>query len=111
MGDQKDMIDAQLDLEGSSIAHKKQRGCHNQFLTFGLMSGIAMILYFLVMIAYPFVKMRKQVSYVYVGFVMLMLMSMVVEDTLEAQTGRVMFSLMMPLLLLFWPANEKPIEG
>ncbi|MBO7647530.1 MAG: O-antigen ligase family protein [Bacteroidales bacterium] len=110
IGDDKDELDAQLVADNSSIAHKKQRGCHNQILTFGLMCGLPMILYFIFMIAYPFVRMRKQVSFVYVGFVMMMLMSMVIEDTLGSQTGRLMFSVMLPLLLLYWP-DQKAIEG
>ncbi|MBR6334018.1 MAG: O-antigen ligase family protein [Bacteroidales bacterium] len=111
LGDHKDMVDAQLEAQHSSIAHKKQRGSHNQLLTFGLMSGVLMVLYFLFMILYPFVRMRQQISFVYFAFVLLMLMSMVIEDTLESQTGRLLFSVMMPLLLLYWPSMTKPTEG
>ena len=110
LGDDKDEVDAQLEADQSSIAYKKQRGCHNQMLTLGLKCGIPIILYFVFMMVYPFVRMRKQVNYVYVGLVMLLLMSMVIEDTLEAQTGRMMFSLMLPMLLLYWP-EQKAIEG
>jgi hypothetical protein len=110
LGDDKDELDAQLEAQNSSIAHKKQRGCHNQMLTFGLMCGLPIIVYFVFMMVYPFVWMRKQVGYVYVGFVMMMLMSMVIEDTLGSQAGRLMFSVMLPLLLLYWP-EQKVIEG
>ena len=74
------------------------------------MCGLPIVLYFVFMMVYPFVRMRKQVSFVYVGFVMMMLMSMVIEDTLGSQAGRLMFSVMLPLLLLYWP-EQKVIEG
>jgi len=110
LGDDKDAIDAQLEVQKSSIAHKKHRGAHNQILTFGLMAGALLIIYFVFMMLYPFVRMRKQISFVYVAFVLMMLMSMMVEDTLETQTGRMMFSVMLPLILIYWPLNVKPIE-
>ncbi|MCR4964389.1 MAG: O-antigen ligase family protein [Bacteroidales bacterium] len=110
LGDHKDALDAQLEAQDSPIAHKKQRGSHNQMLTFGLMAGGLIILYFVMMMVYPFVRMRNQISFVYVAFVLIILMSMVIEDTLETQTGRMMFSLLMPLILLYWPLNVKSTE-
>ncbi len=111
VGDQKDVVDAQLERQHSSIAEKKQRGSHNQYLTFALMGGVFMVLYFFYMMLYPFVRMRHKIHFVYVAFVLMMLMSMLIEDTLETQTGRMLFSMMMPLLLLYWPEKDNPIKG
>ena len=81
------------------VARKKQ-GCHNQYLTFWLSAGILFLLYFIFVLVYPFVRMRNRITFVYVAFALLMVMSFFMEDTLETQTGCIMFAVMNPLLLM-----------
>lgn len=100
IGQQRAALDRQLELQHSPIADKKKnRGSHNQFLTFWMASGIIPLLYFCFLLVYPFVEMKKRISFVYIALIMLLVLSMLVEDTLNAQTGRMMFTIFVPLLL------------
>ena len=57
------------------------------------------MLYFCFLLIYPFAAMRKRVTFVYFALILLLALSMLVEDTLNAQTGRMMFTVFVPLLL------------
>ena len=100
IGQQRAALDRQLELQHSPIADKKKnRGSHNQFLTFWIAAGIIPVVYFCFLLVYPFVGMRNRITFVYFAFILLLFLSMLVEDTLNAQTGRTMFSIFVPLLL------------
>lgn len=100
IGQQRAALDHQLELQHSPIADKKKnRGSHNQFLTFWLAAGIIPLLYFCFLLVYPFVEMKKRITFVYIAIILLLVLSMLVEDTLNAQTGRMMFTIFVPLLL------------
>ncbi len=98
LGDYKQALDDQLLQQHSPIAHKKV-GCHNQFITYVVMGGLFVLLYFLFVMFYPFVCLRSRVDFLYVSFFLILFLSMFVEDTLNAQTGRMLFAVMMPFLL------------
>lgn len=102
MGDSKQVLDDQLLRQQSPIAHKKV-GCHNQFITYAMMGGVLVLLYFLFVMFYPFVRLRHRVDLLYVLFFIVLFLSMFVEDTLYTQTGRMLFAVMMPLLLFCRP--------
>lgn len=100
IGQQRAALDHQLEVQHSPIADKKkQRGSHNQYLTFWLASGIIPLLYFCFLLAYPFVAMPKRITFVYFALILTLALSMLVEDTLNAQTGRMLFTVFAPLLL------------
>lgn len=100
IGQQRAALDRQLELQHSPIADKKKnRGSHNQFLTFWIAAGIIPVVYFCFLLVYPFVGMRNRITFVYFAFILLLFLSMLVEDTLSAQTGRMMFTIFVPLLL------------
>ena len=100
IGQQREALDHQLELQHSPIADKKKnRGSHNQFLTFWMAAGIIPLLYFCFFLVYPFVEMKKRITFVYIALILLLVLSMLVEDTLNAQTGRMMFTIFVPLLL------------
>lgn len=100
IGQQHAALDQQLEQQHSPIADKKKhRGCHNQFLTFWLAAGILPLLYFCFLLVYPFVTMPKRITFVYFALILLLFLSMLVEDTLNAQTGRMMFTVFAPILL------------
>lgn len=100
IGQQRAALDQQLELQHSPIADKKKnRGSHNQFLTFWMAAGIIPLLYFCFLLVYPFVEMKNRTTYLYFVFILLLALSMLVEDTLNAQTGRMMFTIFVPLLL------------
>ena len=100
IGQQRAALDRQLELQHSPIADKKKnRGSHNQFLTFWMAAGIIPLLYFCFLLVYPFVEMKKRITFVYTTLILLLVLSMLVEDTLNAQTGRMMFTIFVPLML------------
>lgn len=108
LGDYKVELDKQLERQGSSIAHKHNRGSHNQWLTFWLMGGILLVVCFVVVLIYPFVRMRDRITFLYVAFFVMMVLSMLTEDTIESQPGRLLFAVFMPLLLY---ANTQEKRG
>ena len=100
IGQQRAALDEQLAAQHSPIADKKkQRGSHNQFLTFWLAAGIIPLLYFCFLLVFPFVSMPNRITFVYFALILLLFLSMLVEDTLNAQTGRMLYTIFIPLLL------------
>ena len=100
IGQQRAALDRQLELQHSPIADKKKnRGSHNQYLTFWLAAGIIPLLYFCFLLVFPFVAMRPRITFLYVSLFLLLFLSMLVEDTLNAQTGRMLYTIFVPLLL------------
>jgi hypothetical protein len=100
IGQQRAALDQQLVDQHSPIADKKKnRGSHNQFLTFWIAAGIIPVLYFCFLLVFPFVSMPNRITFVYFALILLLFLSMLVEDTLNAQTGRMMFTIFVPLLL------------
>jgi len=100
IGQQRTALDQQLVAQHSPIADKKkQRGSHNQFLTFWMAAGIIPLLYFCFLLVFPFVAMRPRITFLYFALILLLFLSMLVEDTLNAQTGRMLYTIFIPLLL------------
>ena len=111
LGDYKAALDAKLEANGSTIAYKHNRGCHNQFLTYWLIGGVLAVGYFIFILLYPFFKMKQKVDFVYVSFFLIMVLSMFVEDTIASQTGRMLFVVINPLLLFSLPMKDVEKTG
>lgn len=99
IGDHKLALDEQLAKQNSPIAQRHNRGSHSQYLTYWLMGGILLLLYFLFVIIYPFVRMRPRMTLVYTALILIIVLSCLTEDTLETQTGRMLYAAFLPLLL------------
>ena len=100
IGNQRSALDRQLEVQQSPIAGKRPgRGSHNQFLTYWLAAGIIPVLYFCFLLGYPFAAMKKRVTFVYFALILLLFLSMLVEDTLNAQTGLTLWTTFVPILL------------
>lgn len=100
IGNQRTALDQQLEAQQSPIAGKRPgRGSHNQFLTYWLAAGIVPVLYLGFLLVYPFAAMKKRTSFVYFAFIAMMFLSMLVENTLDVQTGRTLWTTFVPLLL------------
>jgi len=72
---------------------------HNQFLAIFVTFGVIGLLWFLISLIYPALKMRKVYRYRYAVFWITMMLSMLVEDTLETQMGVTLFAFFNALLL------------
>ena len=100
IGQQRAALDRQLEVQHSPIAGKRPgRGSHNQFLTYWLAAGIIPVLYFCFLLVYPFAAMRKRITFVYFAFILMLVLSMLVEDTLNAQSGLMLWTTFAPIML------------
>ena len=100
IGNERAALDRQLEAQHSPIAGKRPgRGSHNQFLTYWLAAGIIPVLYLCFILIYPFAAMRKRVTFLYFAFIAMMFLSMLVENTLDVQTGLMLWTTFVPILL------------
>lgn len=111
LGNHKTAVGDQLAADGSSLVGKDRTGCHNQWLTFWLMGGIFVLLYFIFMLIYPFFEQKKKITFVYVAFFIILVGSMFTEDTLETQAGLTLFAIMNSLLLYAFNINRYEDAG
>ena len=69
------------------LAREFRLRSHNQYLSILIAFGIPGLLYFLFALLYPVLFDRKQINFLFVVFLILALLSMITEDTLETQPG------------------------
>lgn len=105
-GDHKAALDAQLTAQHSSITYKKEMGCHNQFLTYGLMGGIWLVVYFIFTLIYPFLNNRHSRHLLYILFFIIIFVSLFTEDTLETQVGVTLYAFFNSFLLFIFDKNR-----
>jgi len=98
VGDHKQELDQQLIKQKSEIT-KKEKGCHNQYLTIWLSGGIVLLLLFLTMLLAPlFFKTRYRL--LYMMFFIIITVSMFTEDTINTHAGVTFFAFFNSLFLL-----------
>ena len=86
-GDVKDEFEAYYDRVNSPLSNEWRRRAHNQYLTFLISFGIPGFLICMGSLIAPLFLMKRNRSFLAVGFLILMLLSMVSEDTLETAIG------------------------
>jgi len=86
-GDVKRAFKEYYDSVNSPLKEQWRRRAHNQYLTFLISFGIPGLLICQVALIAPVFLSRRQRSFLAVGFMILMLLSMVNEDTLETSAG------------------------
>ncbi len=72
---------------------------HDQYLTIFATFGIIGFIWFIFTLFYPSFKMRKYGNYLFLAFFITMLLSMLMEDTLETQAGVTLFAFPFSFLL------------
>jgi hypothetical protein len=82
------------------IKNKYQLRAHNQFLTMGITFGGIGLIYFLWMLFSGFTVRPNSSSYLFVGSFIIMIVSMLDEDTFETQFG-ITYALFFYFLFLF----------
>jgi hypothetical protein len=78
---------------------------HNQYLAIFVTFGIIGLLWFIVSLVYPGIKLGKFLDYRYAVFWITIVLSMLVEDTLETQMGATLFGFFNAFLL--FAGNDK----
>ncbi len=86
-GDVRAAFEEYYERVNSPLSEKWRRRAHNQYLTFLLSFGILGFLVTMVALIAPIFLMKRNRSFLAVGFLILMLLSMVSEDTLETAAG------------------------
>lgn len=69
------------------IGKRYQLRAHNQFLTMGITFGIFGLIYFLITLFYGLKEVPNSKSLLFLGFFIILMTSMLDEDTLETQFG------------------------
>ena len=89
---------------------KYQLRAHNQYLTFGITFGLFGFVYFLWMLFSGFAIRPNSSSYLFIGSFIIMIVSMLDEDTFETQFG-ITYALFFYFLFLFHqPLKEELIQ-
>ena len=78
---------------------------HNQYLSIMIAFGAVGLALFLLMLFYPSFAVPRQRTYLYTVFLVIMLLSMFPEDTLETQAGASMFAFFEAFFLFSWPKS------
>lgn len=107
VGDHKQALDEELVRSQSPLMDTRDKGCHNQFLTVWLTSGVFALLALLAMLLLPLFLAPKRVTLLYLLFFVILFASMFTEDTLDTNAGVFLFSLFNALLLFVYPKIEK----
>lgn len=98
-GDIQDAFNEQYEKENSPLIEKYRLRAHNQFITafttYGIFGGIL----FIVFLLYPLFGLSLKNHFVYLAFILIMLLSMITEDTLDTQVGITLFVFFNTLLI------------
>jgi hypothetical protein len=107
-GDMNQAFERQYDEMKSLLKPEWRRRSHNQFLSVTVGFGIFGLLVFLFALIYPPIRMKKLFTYRFGLFFLVLMLSMLTEDTIESQDG-VTFAAFFYAYLLFAANPEKPI--
>ena len=82
---------------------------HNQYLSITVGFGIVGLLLFLLVLCYPYLSSKRYRSYLYTVFLVILLISMLPEDTIETQAGVSFYALFNSLFIFaFKKRDEDP---
>jgi len=107
-GDMNIAFEKQYEMMDSPLEPEFRWRSHNQFLSIAVGFGIVGILWFLFALLYPPIKTGRLTDYFYLSFFIIILVSMLSEDTIETQTGVTLFALFTSLFL-FGKKDKTPI--
>lgn len=98
-GDVKIAFEKQYEKMHSPLTKEWRLRSHNQFLAIGTAFGTIGLIWFLLSIFYPLSFSQFRKNYLYISFLIIAILSMFVEDTLETQAGVTFFAFYNSLFL------------
>jgi len=107
-GDMNEAFQMQYEKMHSKLAKDQRWRSHNQFLSIFVGFGVFGFLWFLFAILYSPLVMRKFNDFFFLIFFIIVMLSMIPEDTIESQAGVTFFALFYSLLL-FGKRDADPI--
>ncbi len=107
-GDVQDAFDKYYTESNSVLKEKRRSRTHNQYLTILLTFGSIGFIIFMIGIFYPIIiaARNKTLNMPFIIFIIIALMSMINEDTLETQAGALFFTFF--YVFFRWGINERP---
>ena len=91
-GDAQLAFDAQYEKDQSSLQKQWRFRSHNQYLSIAVAFGLIGLLWFLITLFYPVIKLNKTTDFLYITFFIVATVSFLTEDTLETQAGVTFFA-------------------
>ena len=83
----------------SPLEQQYRHRAHNQYLAIAVTFGLVGLLWFLLTLLVPYCSSKRHRNYLYTIFLVIMLISMLAEDTLETQAGVSLFAFFNSLLI------------
>ena len=108
-GDLPNAFENQYKKMNSNLAEQYRRRSHNQFLSITVSLGIIGLVWFMIIMFYPGIKTGNFNNYFYVIFWIIIMISMLTEDTIESQEG-VTFYVLFTALLILGREKKEPDE-
>lgn len=87
-----------IEMNSQLSPHNRHRS-HNQYLSIGVGFGIIGLIWFLFALLYPGIKTKGFNNYFYSIYWIILMVSMLTEDTIESQEGATFFALFTSLML------------
>lgn len=98
-GDMNIAFEKQYEQMNSPLQPEFRWRSHNQFLSITVGFGLIGIAWFLFSLLFPPLKTRRFTDYFYLSFFVIMMVSMISEDTIETQAGVTLFAFFTSLFL------------
>lgn len=94
----------------SPLKERYRHRAHNQYLSITVGFGLLGLALFLIVLFYPYLSSKKNRSYLYTIFLVILLISMLPEDTIESQAGVTWFALFNSLFIFAFRKEEDASE-
>lgn len=91
----------------SPLEQQYRHKAHNQYLSITVGFGIVGLILFLVMLLYPYCSSKQRRTYLYTLFLVILLLSMLPEDTIETQAGVTWFAFFNSLLIFAFDKGKE----
>ncbi len=98
-GDMNIAFERQYEIMNSHLKPEFRWRSHNQFFSITVGFGLIGIIWFIVALLYPPIKSGRFNDYFYLAFFVIMVVSMISEDTIETQAGVTIFAFFTSLFL------------
>ncbi len=108
-GDVRNAFIRQYKASQSVLEPQFQHRAHNQYLAIFVAFGVIGFLWFIFTLVYPPVHLKKMYTYHYFVFWLTMVISMLVEDSLETQVGVTLFAFFNTFLLFAVEKEKKKV--
>jgi len=98
-GDMNIAFEKQYEIMNSPLKPEFRWRSHDQYLSISVGFGLIGIIWFFVVLLYPPIKTGRLNDYFYLAFFVIMIVSMISEDTIETQVGVTIFAFFTSLFL------------